>query len=394
MLSPAQIADYERDGFVILRNTFDIGELDRLDAAFSRNPPLNATMGDLEYPAPGRYTLAHSALKDPDFAFIVEHPQVVEPARTLLDDDVFLTAFVLYDRTPGGAPIPAHNDYKRWRPVGSSMNWLFTIIPMTDFNAETGQLFVYPGSHHLDRIKDNGERALHVDPAISPDPDGFIDPLLKRGDLLIMNMHTWHKAAGNRSDLHRVGLFNKYAAKQYPPATGYYLFDDEAFEALSPQNRDLIAVHSNREIGTTRLLLERTFRDERQFLMCAENGKLTFPGGPVHVEQAIPDWDIGNYIDACKSHIRDQLRLEPPWISYVGDYEEGEQLSRIYAYPMNTNGFPVPDKGAFWMTIPEIKASADGFGYEAAAVADWLDDSKVRGKGLTQAQSRLDQYAY
>ena len=80
------------------------------------------------------------------------------------------------------------------------MHWLFTITPQQDFDEDNGQLFVYPGSHRLEWVHDRGGRALHVAPAVAPAKDGFIDPQLKRGDLLFKNMHTWHHAAGNESN--------------------------------------------------------------------------------------------------------------------------------------------------------------------------------------------------
>ena len=174
--------------------------MQRLDAAAERNPPINATMGGLKYPEPGRYTQAKSYFKDPDLAYFAEHPSILAGSRSPLDDDVHLTVYVLYDRKPSGPPIGAHNDYKRWRPVRSSMHWLFTIIPQQDFDEDNGQLFVYPGSHRLEWVHDRGGRALHVAPAVAPAKDGFIDPQLKRGDLLFKNMHTWHHAAGNESN--------------------------------------------------------------------------------------------------------------------------------------------------------------------------------------------------
>ena len=103
MLNEAQLKDYERDGFLVLRSHFTDDEMARLDRAFENNPPLNGNTGTLNYPEPGRYTLAKSCLKDPDLAFIAEHPGIVEPTKELLQDDIHLTAFVLYDRTPGGA---------------------------------------------------------------------------------------------------------------------------------------------------------------------------------------------------------------------------------------------------------------------------------------------------
>ncbi|MFP6808128.1 MAG: phytanoyl-CoA dioxygenase family protein [Pseudomonadales bacterium] len=394
MLDASQIEQYERDGYLILRARFNDEEMARLDHAFDNNPPLDGLTGDAEYPAPGRYTLAKSCLKDPDFAFMAEHPNVVNPASDLLQDDVYLTAFVLYDRTPGGPGIPIHNDYKRWRPVGSSLNWLFSIIPMTDFDEVTGQLFIAPGSHQLDRVCDRGEGVLHINEASKPSPDDFIDPELKRGDLLLMNMHLWHRAAENKSDLHRVGLFNKYCAAHYPPATGYYLFDDDVHNILSDEGKKLLAVHSDKPIATTRLLLQRTLKEEREFFFVTDDNELVLPGGPTFQEQAIGDWDIGNYVAALQANIREQLRIETPWVSYIGDFEEASHLCRVYGYPMNNNGFPVPYREGKWIKESEVQAAMFKFGYEAEAVVKWLDPSMIRGKALTQAQSRIDQYAY
>ena len=144
----------------------------------ARNPPLDGTLTDdtPNYPAPGRYTLATNCLKDPDLAFIVEHPTIVGAAAELLEDDPVLTAYVIYDRTPGGPGLPAHNDYKRWRPVGSSMNWLFTIVPFGNFDEPSGQLFIAPGSHQPERVRDGGAGALEVRPPKRPADDQFIDP--------------------------------------------------------------------------------------------------------------------------------------------------------------------------------------------------------------------------
>ena len=289
-LTPAQREQYHRDGYVILRNAITEHEVVRLERGFARNPPLDGTLEQqLRYPEPGRYTLANNCLKDPDLAFLAEHPTITAGARDLLGDEPKLTAYVIYDRTPGGPGIPAHHDYKRWRPVGSSMNWLFTIVPFCDYDDATGQLFVAPGSHHLERISGGPTPALEVGPAVRPADDEFVDPELKRGDLLFMNMHLWHRAAENRSDLHRVGAFNKYAAASCPPATGYYLYDDDVYDALTPEGRKLIAVHSNRPIRTTRSVLTRERAGDTEVLLVEEPAGWTFPGGSAFVEAAIPD---------------------------------------------------------------------------------------------------------
>jgi len=394
MLTADQIRQYEEDGYLILRQQFSEEELERLDDAAERFPPLDDGKPVGTYPGPGRYTLAKSSWTDPAFVHFAEHPSVVAGAKSLLKEDVRLTAYVMYDRTPGGKGIPAHHDYKRWRPVGSSMNWLFTIIPMCDYDEETGQLFVAPGSHHLHRISDRGEGALHVDEAVHPREEDFVDPGLKRGDLLFMNMHLWHRAAENCSNQHRLGLFNKYAARNAPPATGYYVFSDDVYELFSESGKELIEVHSNKLVQTTRLLLQRDHGDRREFFFVREGNALTLPGGPISFEDAIPDWDIGNYVNALQESVKQQIRLETPWVSYVGDYDEGDHLCRVYGYPMNWNGFPVPYHEGEWLTETELADRKFVYDFEISAVRSWLDPSIVRGKGLSQAKSRVDQFAY
>jgi ectoine hydroxylase-related dioxygenase (phytanoyl-CoA dioxygenase family) len=394
MLTSSQIAQYERDGFLVLRAQFDEAEIESFDRAYKRQPPDSSLPAGKTYPEPGRYTLAHSCMADPDLAAIAEHPSVLGPTQTLLGDDPVLTAFVVYDRTPEGPGLPKHHDYKRWRPVGSSMNWLFTIVPFTDYDDEIGPFYVSPGSHMPERVSDRGERTLHVDPARVPDDGSFIDPELRRGDLLLMNMHCWHKADANHSSRPRAGFFNKYAAKHCPPATGYYLFNDAAHAALSEGGQKVMAVHSDKAIATTRMLLERKGKDGPEYLLVKDkNGGWRFPGGPTWQEQAIPDWDIGNYIASLHTVLREELRIETPWASYVGDYDEGDGLCRLYAYELNQNGFPVPYRGE-WLGLDDVRSAQLAHGYAPTAIETWKDPAIVRGKGLTQAQSRIDQFAY
>ena len=129
--------------------------------------------------------------------------------------------------------------------------------------------------------------------------------------------------------------------------------------------------------------------------MISKDGDFLFlPGGPTWDEQAIPDWDLGNYIDACIAGVRDSVRIEPPWVSYVGDYEEEDHLCRVYAYPMNENGFPVPYHEGEWLDEGAIGHKNLKFGYEHGVVDDWLDPTMIRGKGISQAKARIDQFAY
>ncbi|MDG2111167.1 MAG: hypothetical protein P8N02_00975, partial [Actinomycetota bacterium] len=230
---------------------------------------------------------------------------------------------------------------------------------------------------------------------VVPDEADFVDPGLKRGDVLFMNQYLWHRADGNNSDHHRAGYFNKYCAASCPPATGYLLYDDDVHDMLSPEHRDLLAVHSDMSIDTVRVLLTRERGDRQQVLLQDADGGLQLPGGPTFLEQAIPDWDHGNYIAAAQAALREGLRVETPWLSYVGDYSEGSALARVYGYSLTGRGFPVGYDGE-WVDVDQLDCRRDELlhDYIPSAVDTWSDPSITRGKGLTQAQSRIDQYSY
>ena len=181
MLSKTQIEQFNNQGYLILKGAIDEMDIQRLEQGVANNPPLDGTLDPNApvYPNPGRYTLATQSARDPDLAFVIEHETIVSSARDLLSDDPVLTAYVIYDRTPDGAGLPAHHDYKRWRPVGSSMHWLFTIVPFCDFDEATGPLYVAPGSHRTERVHSGETPCLEVEPAIRPGDHEFIDPGLQ-----------------------------------------------------------------------------------------------------------------------------------------------------------------------------------------------------------------------
>ena len=77
-------------------------------------------------------------MADPEMSTIVDHPVIVDAFEALLGQPAYLTAFVAYLRSPGDTGGGAHCDYKRWRPVGSSMNWLFAIIPLNTSTSLSG----------------------------------------------------------------------------------------------------------------------------------------------------------------------------------------------------------------------------------------------------------------
>jgi ectoine hydroxylase len=179
-LSAGQQAAYNKDGYIVLRSIFSNDDLARLDGTIDNHLPANAYAPGKTYPEPAKYTLSAQCPADPGLAYIAEHPKVVCPVEQLLGGPGYLTAYVVYVRTSQDAGSVMHNDYKRWRPVGSSMNWLFTIVPLTDFDQSTGPLLVAPGSHQPHLVEDRNERTLHRGAPEQPPQSQFVDAQLRR----------------------------------------------------------------------------------------------------------------------------------------------------------------------------------------------------------------------
>ena len=213
------------------------------------------------------------------------------------------------------------------------MRWLFAIIPLNDFDREHGPLLVSPGSHKLTRVVDPEAHILDV---TRPDPEqlpDFVDPELGAGDLLLMDMHTWHDApAGTTSD-DRVGIFNKYCAVNAPPAAGYYPYDRAAWDALSDVGKRLIPLHFDRPLTDTRLLIESTSGAEPRYLLTSAdgNGSWELPGGPGWEEEGA-GWDVGCLIGSLQSLVKSRLDLDIPWASYIEDAATDGGASRVYGY--------------------------------------------------------------
>ena len=166
-LTDQQIADYHSDGYLIIRDVVSSRETSELRRIVQRMVREEADPSSRKYPAPGKYTIAGNRMAEPGLAPIAEHPAVVDAVEAVLGQAAHLTAYVAYLRAPGDKGGSPHCDYKRWRPVGSSMRWLFAIIPLNDFNREYGPLLVSPGSHKLTRVVDPEAHILDVTPPIA-----------------------------------------------------------------------------------------------------------------------------------------------------------------------------------------------------------------------------------
>ena len=397
-LTTEQQQSYAADGFLVVRGVFADAELARLERGVRRAVESgNCLNGDTPYPTPAtQYTIEGQYQDDPDLLFIAEHPAVLNPVEQLLGGPVCLSAFVSYLKTPGargtngdyqGSSPSGHCDYKTYQQAGSSLNWLFAIIPLTDLDAETGPLLVSPGSHRASRIVPLNDRVSRVERASADDIAPMVDAGLCRGDLLFMHMFTWHEGKANGSDHDRFGIYNKYRALDAPPGCGPQIFRSASRAALSQAGRRLLPHCSDLPFAEARLVIER----KGKILLAADDGGWRLPGAPTTIDDPGGQSVTARLISQLEAALQDELSCEIPWMVYLGDYESQGSVRRVFAH-LDDAGLCAAGGPKFrWFSDAEIsKLARDGAlaSDDADAIRAWLHQPYLRGVGESAERAK------
>ena len=391
ILNDQEIADFHENGYAIVRNVLSPDEADKYRRVVQEQAQCNSYPASLKYPEPGKYTIAGNKMAESSLASIAEHPTVVNAVECALGQPAHLTAFVAYLRSPGDRGSGGHCDYKRWRPVGSSMNWVFAIIPLTDFDKIYGPFMVSPGSHKLAQVINEDAHILDLTRPDTKQLAPFIDPELEAGDLLITNQHTWHSAPAGTATDDRCGIFHKYCAVNAPPAAGYYPYNPAARDSLGDAGKRLIPVCFDKPLTTARLLIECPSGDESKYLLLHddENDRWELPGGEGWEEEEGVGWDIGARIASLQDLTETQLGLDVPWMSYIEDVGQAGGVCRVYGYADPSLESKRLTNGRYdWFTKDRVGQMLGDNDYISHAIHTWHRDDIIRGKGKACRQSK------
>jgi ectoine hydroxylase-related dioxygenase (phytanoyl-CoA dioxygenase family) len=207
-------AEYERDGYVLVRNVFDPGEIDDMRDALARIlENVEGTASDRNHAWVGGKLAGYHDLHYHDAVFtrMVSHPRLVEVLTELIGPNVQLHHSKMLVKPPEeGAPFPMHQDYPYFPHERHTM--LAASVHLDDTDEENGCLHVVPGSHLLGPLEAEGD-AHTVD---YPLESGTPCPA-KAGDVLFFNYLTIHGSGVNRSDRVRRNVLFQYRDPADPP---------------------------------------------------------------------------------------------------------------------------------------------------------------------------------
>ena len=223
-LSDQQIANYERDGYVFVRELFSTQEIQLLKETATNDHKMDQAASARDDGEGNSVRLSlwnHPG--DGVYGMFARCHRVVDRVEQLLGEEAYHyhSKMILKDAKVGGA-WAWHQDYGYWYQNGLIFpNLCSVMIAVDEATKENGCLQVLRGSHKMGRIN----HVLTGDQA-GADPEyvehakqslELVHCLLKPGDALFFHPNTLHCSAANDSEKARWALICCYnAASNHP----------------------------------------------------------------------------------------------------------------------------------------------------------------------------------
>ncbi len=159
-LSADQIAAYDRDGFMVFPNLLNLDEVALLKNELARVGDIHDERVVRERSGGPRIVYGLHEQEGPTasraYEALVRSPRILEPAKALLRDDVYVYHTKANTKMAlDGAIYEWHQDYINWKMMdGPPEPRILTAMVMLDKSTELGGcLYFVPGSHKLGMVK-------------------------------------------------------------------------------------------------------------------------------------------------------------------------------------------------------------------------------------------------
>ncbi|SHG91146.1 ectoine hydroxylase [Pollutimonas bauzanensis] len=263
-LAPGQVADYERNGFLMLENVFSDQEVKALldeVGRMSADPSIVGLEEAITEPGSDAVRSIFRVHQLSDMlAQLARDPRLINVARQILGSEVYMHQSRA-NMKPGfkGKEFYWHSDFETWHVEDGMprMRALSCSVLLTENNACNGPLMLLPGSHQhfiscQGRTPDNHyKRSLKQQEYGVPDPlslqllaeQGGIQAMTARpGSVVFFDCNTMHGSNGNISPWPRANVFMVYNSVENalaPPKYGLrprpeHIAARGSFEPLAP----------------------------------------------------------------------------------------------------------------------------------------------------------------
>ncbi|HTI10480.1 MAG TPA: phytanoyl-CoA dioxygenase family protein [Puia sp.] len=219
-LTPEQLADYDRDGYLVIRGFCSPAEISKLYASALQDEAMRKNALDLNDQSGKVTRLSLWFTPGNDiFGYFTRGRKLVDTVWQLLDSDADVCHFhsKLMQKEPkvGGA-WEWHQDYGYWYKNQFMFpdQLISVMLALTPANKENGCLQVIRGSHKLGRVNHGfageqvGADPVMVDNALKTMELVYCE--LEAGDILFFHSNLLHRSEANLSDQPRWSLISCY----------------------------------------------------------------------------------------------------------------------------------------------------------------------------------------
>ncbi len=218
-LTPEQLEQFDREGYLFFSGLFKPGEIDSLTAEvpaiYAQQRPENVrekTGGVVR-------TNFAAHLYNKQFAKLGRHPRMVEPVQQIFGKDLYMHQFKINGKAAFDGDVwQWHQDYGTWKnddlmPEARAMNVAIFLDEVNEFN---GPLMFIPGSHKagvLDAQHDTSTTSYPLwtitNDAIKKlvDKGGIVAPKGPPGSMIIFHGCLVHASTSNLSPWNRVAVY-------------------------------------------------------------------------------------------------------------------------------------------------------------------------------------------
>ncbi|OKI08088.1 hypothetical protein A6A06_35135 [Streptomyces sp. CB02923] len=226
-LTQKQIDEYRENGFLFFESLLDQRETDCLREALQRDCAVPGPQLIREEESDEVRAVYASHHRQPEFAALMRDPRVLEPARQLLTDDVYIYQFKINTKPAfGGEKWSWHQDYAAWRiadglPAPRLINVGLFLDDVDEFN---GPVIYLPGSHRAGLVRDDRDTSAKSEQHLDPDDisltaqqlaelterSGMVSPKGPAGSVILFSPEIVHGSAPNMSPFPRRLLIATY----------------------------------------------------------------------------------------------------------------------------------------------------------------------------------------
>jgi ectoine hydroxylase-related dioxygenase (phytanoyl-CoA dioxygenase family) len=219
-LTPHQIADYHRDGYLIVKNFLSAAEIDKLYRIATEDDTMKKHAFDLNDQTGKKTKLSLWYTPGNDtYGLLTRSRKMVDSANLLMDGEAPVCHFhsKLMQKEPkmGGA-WEWHQDYGYWYKNEFLLpgQMVSIMIAITEANKANGCLQVIKGTHKMGRIEHGfageqvGASQHYVDLALKTMEHVYVE--LQAGDALFFHSNLLHRSEANTSDKPRWSLISCY----------------------------------------------------------------------------------------------------------------------------------------------------------------------------------------